>query len=339
MSSTTIPNRPTDRKLGELRRAISQRPDVQAACKRAPQGILNAVLGGFTRAIRDNPSLASSDNQSILDSLFDAIDLGMVPGREGYFIQYGNRCRFQAGYKGILRLVTEAGVKKVDVREVRAGDQFSVELGDDERIVHRVSIASDREKEPITHVYAVALLESGERKREIWSRERIDRHKEQFSEAWKRAEKKSKDSPWHTSWLAMASKTVLLALCKLLPQTPALARVEAVERKAEGDEILDASFAVAPTAPALSPAQSIPSQTSQEDAGEDTAPSLSEDAITRLRNLELALENCDAILQCDEAAKPVLQAAADAHEKAALMAVLDARKTAIRTKRGSRSNK
>lgn len=336
--TTTAISRPSDKKLAELRSALTRRPDVQAACKRAPKGLLSEVMGGFTRAIRDTPALLQCEPQTILDSLFDALDLGLVPGREGYFIQYGTRCHFQTGYKGILRLVMQGGVRKVDVREVRQGDNFSVEFGDEERIVHRMAIAG-RDQAPMTHVYAVALLADGDRKREVWSRERIDQHKEQFSEAWKRAEKTGKkDSPWHTSWLAMAQKTVLLSLCKLLPQTTAMQKMLQVEAKAETDDVLDVSFSHAQDA--------IPHQASHEAQGDAQTPedesepvTLSEAAVGRLTNLGSDLKATDEIKVCQEIRRQYEETAEGTHEVAAIMAAVDDRCEEIRASRGQKSKK
>jgi recombination protein RecT len=347
MSQATSISRPSDRKLAELRAAITRRPDVQAAMKRAPAGLLNEVLGGFTRAIRDDPRLVRCDGQTILDSLFDAMDLGLVPGREGYFIRYGERCHFHSGYRGILRLVMQAGVKKVDVREVRQGDVFRVELGDEERITHSMSPASDRDKSPISHVYAVALLADGERKREVWTAQRIEEHKEQFSEAWKRADKKgTNDSPWHTSWLAMAQKTVLLALCKLLPQTTAMQRMMQVEDKAEGDNTLDAAFTVASRAAEAKPTEEqdkLPSEDAPESPEptpeQSTGAKLSEAAQERIDALLIDLGACVAIKQVQDRLATSIEASESVDEELAAKDLADVQIDKIRAGRGERSNK
>lgn len=352
--ATTIVTRPSDRKLAELRAAFAQRKDVQEAAKRAVPGILGEVLGGYTRAIRDDPNLLQCDSQTILDSLFDALDLGLVPGREGYFIRYGNRCHFQTGYRGILKLVLQGGATNPKVREVRQADTFRVEFGDEERIVHQMSNDPNRDEGPITHVYATVTLPDGERAREVWTTQRINEHKEHFSEAWKRATKKgTNDSPWHTSWIAMAQKTVLLALCKWLPQTTAMQNMLDVERKAEDDNTLDAVFStVASHAAEITPAapetvaDKLPPQTPEtpSETTLDTSDSqedirLSDDAVARLTNLGDELKGAIAIKQCQDLQKQAISRCEGVDEQVAIRAACDVRMQQIRDTRGERSNK
>jgi recombinational DNA repair protein RecT len=52
-------------------------------------------------------------------------------------------------------------------------------------------------------------MRDGGVQRSVWSREKIDAHKEQYSQAWRRAEKGKRDSFWHTAWPAAAKKTVI----------------------------------------------------------------------------------------------------------------------------------
>lgn len=52
-------------------------------------------------------------------------------------------------------------------------------------------------------------LRDGGIQRSVWSTEKVNAHKEKYSQGWRRAEGKGKDSPWHTAWETMAKKTVI----------------------------------------------------------------------------------------------------------------------------------
>ena len=181
----------------------------------------------FTRialnALR-NPNLLACTQPSIIESLMQAAQLGLecdgVLGH-GYLISYGDTCTFQLGYRGIIALLRRSG----QIRRIRAicvydGDEFGWTEGDADSITHRPSQLQDRHRKSISHVYAIAVLDSGDHEHICWSREQIDDHKRQYSKGSNRS-----SSPWKTAWPAMAQKTVLIQLAKLLPVDVEIQRI------------------------------------------------------------------------------------------------------------------
>ena len=162
-----------------------------------------------------NPRLLSCTQESILASLMASAQLGLecdgVLG-QGYLIPYGRQCSFQLGYRGVCQLVRRSGAVSLFKAEVvHEGDTFEWDAGED-RITHRPSKDQQRFAQPVEFVYAKATMTDGTRDCIVWSREQIEHHKRQYSKAWDKA-----DSPWRSAWSAMAKKTVLLQLAKVLP--------------------------------------------------------------------------------------------------------------------------
>lgn len=107
------------------------------------------------------------------------------------------------GYKGLIDLAVPSGqYKAIYAHEVYKEDEFSFAYGLHKDLVHVPS--TNPEGEPIGY-YAVYHLKNGGYDFVYWTRERIDKHAQEFSQAVK----KGWTSPWKTNYDAMAKKTVL----------------------------------------------------------------------------------------------------------------------------------
>ena len=164
--------------------------------------------------IRKVPKLMDCDPASLFGAITEAAtygwELGGVLGH-AYLVPYGRECTLIPGYKGLVDLCRRSGqISTISAECVHAGDKFSYSLGDDPHIAH---VPNDRDpkrhEKPIDYVYVVVKLRDGGIQRSVWSQASIDAHKEKYSQAWRYADKAKKDSSWHTSWPAMAKKTVL----------------------------------------------------------------------------------------------------------------------------------
>ena len=193
-------------------------------------------------SIKDNPKLIDCDESSLYKCIVQAATLGLEPdGALGlaYLIPYGREAVLVVGYKGLLQLARRSGeIKSITCEEVRLGDQFAHQLGDDARIYHVPSEAEDRDSQPVTHVYVSVRLHGGGVQRKVWTTAKIDAHKRRFSQAWKRAEGGRKDSPWHTDWVSMAKKTLVREMIQRgeLPVAVELRDLIAGEEKREVDD-------------------------------------------------------------------------------------------------------
>lgn len=172
-------------------------------------------------AVRNNPKLAECDAISLLAALMQSAQLGLEPNTplgQAYMIPYGGKVQFQIGYKGILDLAYRSGeYQMIYAIEVYKNDTFSYNYGLNPNIEHIPS--DDPEGEPV-YYYAVFKLKNGGSDFRVWSKEKVMKHANKYSQAVQ----KGWTSPWKTDFDAMAKKTVLIDLLKYAPKSIELAK-------------------------------------------------------------------------------------------------------------------
>lgn len=182
----------------------------------------------FTRvvmtAVVNNPSLLEADRRSLFEASMKAASDGLLPdGREGALVIYSTKIKGMDGARdqwikkvqwmpmigGVLKKVRNSGeLISISAHVVYSNDEFSYELGDDERIVHRPALDS-RGKPRL--LYAIAKLKDGGVYREVMTVADVEKI---------RAVSRAKDDgPWAVWWDEMARKTVLRRLAKRLPMS------------------------------------------------------------------------------------------------------------------------
>jgi phage RecT family recombinase len=178
--------------------------------------------------IAKSPRLAQATPASVLMALLECASLGLMPNGvmgEAYLVPYNNKVKtpgepdryemqaqFQPGYRGLVKLARQSGViRNIVPGVVRKGDEFEVERGLTERLVHRPNVdADDADPSSITHVYAIAhFTDGGAPQFEVMGRAAVERIR--------RRSKSATDGPWVTDWEPMAIKTVIRRLFKYLP--------------------------------------------------------------------------------------------------------------------------
>lgn len=198
---------------------------------------------GYARAVcgllSASSDLLSCTKDSLLSSILAAARSGLDPASGGfYFVKYGNQCQFLLSYKGMVQLARECGaIVDCYARVVHAGDSLEWTCGANENITHQPSLEQDREKEPITHVYAVAILSDGRALFECWDRGRLDAHVGNHVKG-----ASSKSSPWQKDFQAMARKTVIKQFFSSgrLPMSTALTTgANSEEATTEAGEVVD----------------------------------------------------------------------------------------------------
>lgn len=170
-----------------------------------------------TLMARQNPKIAAATPESLLTAMMACVQLDLMPNTpEGlaYVIPYGNSVQFQIGYKGIVELAYRTGVvRKIDAELVFPEDTFKVSLGTNRQLTHEPDYSIDRtDYKKVTHVYATAVLTTGETVFDVMSRKEVNK-------VQTAAKASSTDSPWHTWWGRMAKKTAVKSLAKLLPSS------------------------------------------------------------------------------------------------------------------------
>lgn len=200
------------------------------------------------RCFRKNPALARCNGLSILDSIAQAAALGLEPDGvlgHAYLVPYGDECVLIPGYKGLIDLCRRSGnVSEVHLECVYKGDQFSYSKGLEPKLFHVPDDNNPQSDDTqITHVYVVIRLRDGGVQFDVWPRARVEGHKQKYSQAWKRADGKKKDSPWHTNWKEMAMKTVLRNMVAR-GKVPVSAEIQ---RLAMNDELSERDYEAPPS--------------------------------------------------------------------------------------------
>ncbi len=179
----------------------------------------------FTRvaltALRTTRNLDRVTPASFLGCLMTAAQLGLEPNTplgHAYLIPFKDECTFILGYKGIIDLARRNGVSIV-ARTVYDGDDFTVDYGLDESIVHRPTLG-DR-GDPIAY-YGIARWDGG--------------HMVQIAtvadiEQRRARSKASKTGPWTTDFDAMAKKTTVRMMAPYLPLSVEMATAVAADER------------------------------------------------------------------------------------------------------------
>lgn len=196
--------------VGEVMKATANRMMAALPKHVTPERMMRVALN----AIRKNPKLLDCSAASLFGAITEAATYGWEIGGilgHAYLVPYGDEAVLIPGYKGLVDLCRRSGqISTISCETVHASDDFHYSLGDDPHIHHRPNDRDPkRDQKPITYVYLVVRLRDGGIQRSVWSQQKIDAHKEQYSQSWRRAEKGKKDSFWHTAWPAAAKKTVI----------------------------------------------------------------------------------------------------------------------------------
>lgn len=164
---------------------------------------------------RNNPKLATVEPASLLSAVMACVHLDLMPNtpeQYAFVIPYGKEAQFQLGYKGLLELAYRTGnIRSINAELVFEGDEFRVELGTRRELIHRPDFDVDRTNYAnVTHAYATATLKDGSTVFEVLSRKELDK-------VQKTVKASSTDAPWQKWPEAMAKKTAVKRLTKLLP--------------------------------------------------------------------------------------------------------------------------
>lgn len=206
----------------------------------APRGVEAAQLvRDALTLLRQTPDLALCTPQSVLGGLMTMAQLGLRPGvlGHGWLIPFNNKqsgrkeATLVIGYQGLVELAHRSGrIAKITARTVRENDHFDLEYGTDERLVHRPS-TGDRGK-PVGY-YATVKIKGGEASFYFMSHEEMLLYRDMYAMSPKRG-------PWADNFEAMAKKTCVRQLSKLMPKGTDLATALAVDDSVRIDLTPDA---------------------------------------------------------------------------------------------------
>ena len=209
------------------------RPELEKALPRhvSPDRILRIAM----TAIRTSPKLQICEPMSFIAALMQSAQLGLEPNTalgEAYLLPYnsktGMKVQFQIGYKGTITLAQNTGLyRSIYAHEVYKNDVFSFQLGLNKDLKH---IPADEPEGDPTYYYACYHLLNGGYDFIVWSKNKVEKHRDQYSKA-----AKYPDSSWQTDFNAMAKKSVVIALLKFAPKSIELARQLAMDSTIKKD--------------------------------------------------------------------------------------------------------
>jgi len=195
-----------------------------------PQIPVEKFIRTTLTAVQMNPDLLGADRRSLLGSCMKAAQDGLLlDGREAapviFNTKEGKKVQYMPMIGGILKKMRNSGeIASIGAHVVYENDHFAYELGDDEKIVHKPSLGTDRGK-PIA-CYAIAKTKDGAIYREVMSVADVEKVRA--------ASKAGKFGPWVDWWDEMARKTVIRRIAKRLPSSADLDQVLASDNEASG---------------------------------------------------------------------------------------------------------
>jgi len=252
----------------------SVKPEIERAL---PQHInADRIARIAITAIRTNKQLQSCQPMSFIAALMQSCQLGLEPNTplgEAYIIPYKDKgvtsARFEIGYKGLLSLAHRTGeYKTIYAMEVYANDEFDYAYGLEPYLTHKP--AEEPEGEPVKY-YAVYHLKNGGKEFRVWSRKKVEKHANQYSQAFK----KGYTSPWKTDFDSMAKKTVLKDLLKYAPKSIEFSRQLSMDETIKHEVSEDMSEV---------PADYIvlsPDEYDGKEAGQDDTPNQQQDILNK----------------------------------------------------------
>jgi recombination protein RecT len=204
--------------------------------------------------VRRTPQLAQCTQESFAGALMTCAQLGLEPGvgGEAYLLPFKNNRmggRFEVqlviGYQGMAKLFWQSPMaKSLDAQAVYPEDEFEYQYGLEPKLIHKPSL----NRAPTSQAYAfyaVASTTTGGSAFVVLSRADVEKF---------RARGKGNDKgPWVTDYDAMARKTCVRQLFKLLPKSSELALAVANDETVRTDYRSDLHAITPVTAAAIDP--------------------------------------------------------------------------------------
>lgn len=163
---------------------------------------INNVIGGkngprfissIVSAVQANPQLQECTNPSILSAalLGESLNLSPSPQLGQYYLvpfndkNKGKVAQFMLGYKGYLQLAIRSGqYKKINVLPVKEGELIRFDPLNEEIEVKLIEDEEERENAKTIGYYAMFEYLNGFRKAIYWSKDKMIKHADRYSQAF-----------------------------------------------------------------------------------------------------------------------------------------------------------
>lgn len=184
--------------------------------------------------VNSSEKLQECDANSIIAAALqgEGMNLSIALGQYS-IVPYGNKANYQLSYKGLSQLAIRSGqYENFGVFDVREGEYKGRDKVTREPQIDWIEDEDAREKLPITGYYGFYILKDGFRQTLYWSHEKILKHADRYSAAFKLSKyreitsgkmsdedkaKLRRGSPWYDeptseAHMKMCKKTILLQL-------------------------------------------------------------------------------------------------------------------------------
>jgi recombination protein RecT len=221
--------------LDEIRR---MEPQYQAAMPKGAEAA-QLVRDAIT-LVKTTPKLFQCERVSVLSGLMTIAQLNLRVGVLGqaWLLPLKNKkegtlyAQLVIGYQGYIELALRSpNVAGIIARTAYENDLFDVQLGTDDRIIHRPVMDGPRGA-PIAY-YAVVKYANGGHTFWWMTKAEMERHRDRFALA------KTYDGkivgPWVNNEEAMSQKTVVRQLAKYMPKSTELAQAIAADESVRLD--------------------------------------------------------------------------------------------------------
>ncbi|MFB6392574.1 recombination protein RecT [Polymorphospora lycopeni] len=179
-------------------------------------------------ALRMTRNLSKCEDTSVLGALMTCAQLGLRPGVLGHawLLPFWDRkanshkAQLVIGYQGLIELAHRSGkISSLIARTVYEGDEFDVDYGIADTLVHKPDLFGDRGN-PVAY-YAIAKFTTGGYAFYVMSHKDMERYRDQNATARTREGKVF--GPWVDHFEGMAHKTCVRQLAKYMPKSTELA--------------------------------------------------------------------------------------------------------------------
>jgi recombination protein RecT len=216
-----------------------------------PERLMRVVITDGLAQVQRNrpgaPTIFDCTEASLASAILQVAGLNLEPGGvlgQAHLIPYKNKsngtteAQLQIGFRGYIALALRSGlVTSITPVVVHARDRYIVHKGTTPSIVHepyRPTADVPLPGEAIAY-YVVAMLKAGVPQFDEMYKAEVEAHRDRFARAT------GPGTPWAEYFDAMALKTVVKRLCKVLPSATEPAVAEAF-RLDERDPELDAGL-------------------------------------------------------------------------------------------------
>ena len=159
---------------------------------------IQSTLGDATRsknfvasiitAVSNNPALSNCDGLSIVTAALQGETLKLSPSPQlgqMWIVPYSDKAQFQIGYKGYIQLAIRSGqYKKINVLEIKEGELIKFDRINEEIEVRMIDDEFERENAETIGYYAMFEYLNGFRKAIYWTKEKMLKHADKYSQAF-----------------------------------------------------------------------------------------------------------------------------------------------------------